>query len=66
MSFICERCKKVQPIRSKPNHIIISTRKKTYPVRKDSEENVIDRGGSGWEIVEEQKICDTCYNEVKK
>ena len=61
MSFICDNCGKPQRDRRPQNKVIIDYRKKVYPVRKDENEIVIDKGGHGWEIVKEAGFCNTCY-----
>jgi len=59
MSFICDRCKKPQPVHSSPVRVVIKTRPKIYPARKD------DPGGTGREIVEEKNLCTKCAKEKK-
>jgi hypothetical protein len=60
MSFICCFCKKAQPDRTKPIKVVLETRRKVYPVRRDKEDEVIDKGGIGRETVKEAYICKYC------
>ena len=63
MSFNCEICRKHQKDGSKPEKIIDKVREKAYPVRYNSNGEVIDSGGSGYEIVSEITACQTCYKK---
>jgi hypothetical protein len=60
MSFICYSCKKPQPNRTKPIKIVLETRRKIYPVRRNKENEVIDKGGIGRETVKDAYICKYC------
>jgi len=44
----------------KPTMVTVETRQKTYPVRKDACDNVIDEGGVGTEIAKERQACPKC------
>jgi len=59
MSFRCEKCGQAQPPRSKPIMKVIETRNKFYP-RIEIDDEIIDGGGSGWEIAKEIMICRRC------
>lgn len=65
MSFICKRCGDIQPNNTKPKNIIIQKRDKIYPIRRenplDLKSAIIDKGGSGWEIIKEIKVCEDCF-----
>ena len=54
--FICDVCGKLQPICSTPTKVIVSTRVKIYPERKEAG----DKGGEGWETVKEVQSCEFC------
>ena len=60
MSFRCQNCKGSQPVHSKPNRVVIQTRNKVYPERRDRDNNVIDKGGSGYEVAAEMQMCNDC------
>jgi len=64
VSFICEECEQVQRPRSKPVKVVVEKRYKTYP-RVEIEDEVIDFGGSGWEIVREILVCRGCLEQEK-
>lgn len=70
MSFRCDICDAVQPVRSKPIKIVLETRKVVYPqrtVKKITQFRtdiiVIDNGGQGVEIVEEANACADCAKD---
>ena len=61
MSFICEGCNKAQKKGKSPRKVLLESRTKVYPERRDENDIVIDRGGRGWEIVREAGFCNSCY-----
>ena len=61
MSFKCDICHQPQPRYAKPLKFVAETRLKKYPYREDKDGNIIDAGGTGQEIVKEQKLCSRCY-----
>lgn len=63
MSFRCEKCGKAQKPRTKPIRVVTEMRDKVYPQRFDDEDNIIDSGGVGREIVSEIQICLECKEE---
>lgn len=63
MSYKCEICGKAMGRRQKPVMVTIEMRQKTYPVRKDIWDNVIDKGGVGTEIAKEMQFCPSCANK---
>lgn len=64
MSFICGICGNPQPTLSLPNKVITQKRKRAYMPREDWKGNK-DKGGFGWEIVNELLVCNICYKGVK-
>lgn len=58
MSYRCEGCGEVK--KGRPNMVVAETRDKVYPTRMNEQNEVIDRGGKGKEIVKEVKLCDSC------
>jgi hypothetical protein len=64
MSFRCEECNIVQPDRTKPKRVVTKIRNKVYSIRKNSAEEVIDRGGKGWEVLQEKDVCDKCFWKI--
>ncbi len=60
MSFTCQLCDEPQKDRIKPILIAIEQRNKTYPERRDKEDKLIDKGGSGYETVREVQACKQC------
>ena len=68
MSFTCGICHR--PIRrkhAKPDRIILETRSKVYPERRNRKgDKVIDKGGKGWEIAKEVDACRRCVADRKK
>lgn len=65
--YVCEKCGRVSEPRVGMNKIVVETRPKTYPFRKEANRKIKeldikphDRGGSGSEIVKEIKVCRTC------
>lgn len=64
MSFICQICQKVQGNGIKPIPLVIKSRKVSYPERYNEENKLIDKGGSGFEVVQEVQICNNCVEEL--
>ena len=60
MSFVCQICDKPQKDGSIPTLVQIECRDKTYPERRNKEDEVIDKGGSGYETVREVQACKQC------
>lgn len=60
MSFVCQICDEPQKDGIKPTLIAIEQRNKTYPTRRNEEDKVIDKGGSGYETVREVQACEQC------
>lgn len=60
MSFVCQICDEPQKDGSKPTLIAIEQRNKIYPTRRNKEDKVIDKGGSGYETVREIQVCGEC------
>lgn len=65
MSFICKNCGEVQKDGTKPTLVITKRRKKKYPERNTAEGKLIDKGGQGYEAVEEKPFCPDCIKEKK-
>ncbi len=63
MSFTCEKCGQAQRPRSKPVRVVVERRAKTYP-RVEIGDEIIDSGGSGWEIAREIIICRGCDENI--
>lgn len=67
MSFRCALCNIAQPNKAKPKQLIIEKRNKVYPVRYGYDDSgkriIIDEGGTGWEIVREAHVCQSCYED---
>ena len=66
MSFICDVCKRPMRNGSKPVHIIKKTRDVVYPERRNEKNEVVDRGGVGWETVNEVKACKKCAGDIER
>ena len=64
MSFICDKCKKLQPQRIKVHRVVVETRAKTYDPRYKGNYQ-IDPGGIGYEIVREENYCKPCATRGK-
>lgn len=68
MSFRCEKCGKAQEAGTQPTKVVAKTRTREYPERYKTGYNgrpiLIDAGGKGWEIVQEQLLCPTCLKET--
>ena len=62
MSFRCDVCERAMPDGASPTIEVAETRRKVYPERTDNRGKVFDKGGEGWEIVREVKICKRCLN----
>lgn len=62
MSFICQNCLEAQKDGTTPTLVTSKSRDKTYPKRYDGEGKLVDKGGSGLEIVEEIRLCSQCAN----
>lgn len=60
MSFRCDNCKVAQPSGTRPIVRVVETRTKDYPERKRPDGSY-DTGGSGTEIVREERLCEGCY-----
>lgn len=60
MSFVCQICDEPQKDRVKPILVAVEQRSKTYPVRRNEEDKVVDKGGSGYETVREVQACKQC------
>ena len=60
MSYRCQECgKAVKP--GEPAHrVVTEVRAVTYPLRRNARGDVIDKGGSGSEIVSEKTLCGSC------
>ena len=57
MSFRCTDCGEHH---KKPTRVVKEIRPKTYPKRYRGKE-IIDYGGTGWEIHLEGLVCGGCY-----
>ncbi len=60
MSFVCQICDEPQKNGIKPILVAIEQRNKTYPERRDKEDKIVDKGGSGYETVREVQACKQC------
>lgn len=60
MSFVCQICDESQEDGSTPTLIQTECRDKTYPARRNKEDKIIDKGGSGYETVREVQACEQC------
>ena len=61
MSYRCENCNAVRPNGEAPIRKVVEFRQRIYPVRRAKDNyTVIDRGGSGSEIVREMSLCPDC------
>jgi hypothetical protein len=58
--YNCQNCGVTVPPRTTENKIITRTRPVSYPERRNKENEVIDRGGIGHQIVTEITVCETC------
>lgn len=66
--FRCQMCKTIVPAGQSANKLIVSRRAKIYAPRTKKfarargyrSERIIDRGGSGHEIVRELMVCASC------
>lgn len=68
MSFKCDFCHNAQANKSRPNKIIVERREHQYPIRyRDNNPNneIIDKGGSGLEIVREISVCNSCVAGIE-
>lgn len=73
--FRCDICKKVQEAGIAPTKTITQTREAIYPERWEEvdvelpdgrikkERVLVDKGGTGWEIVAEINVCPKCLGE---
>ena len=66
MSFKCEVCGKQQKSGSKPEIIVAGKRPKEYAARYSIDGKTLDKGGTGWEITGEKKVCKSCFNRLEK
>ena len=66
MSFVCQICGKSQRDGSIPTLIQTECRDKVYPERRDKEDKIIDKGGSGYETVREVQACKQCADNEQK
>lgn len=59
--FICDKCKQLQPLHSKPILTVIEQREKVYPViYAEDGKTILDNGGVGVETVKEVNLCQEC------
>lgn len=58
--FKCDSCKENIP--GKMFRVVVEKRKKDY-VNKHKNKII---NSTGWEIVKEQELCETCYERSKK
>jgi len=65
MSFRCGNCGEAQEDRSIPTLIQTERRNKVYPERRKDDE-VIDKGGKGYETVREIQVCGECNILLKE
>ncbi len=65
MSFVCQNCQKAQKNRTKPISFTTKHRKVKYPERYNEEKKLIDKGGSGFETVQEVQLCNKCVEELE-
>lgn len=75
--YRCELCNAIVKPKISAITYIAKKRRKTYPYRKYANQRIVqigskkkrirtdDRGGVGWEIVDELKICPTCQQKHK-
>jgi len=64
--YKCDKCKAVQAAGTKCTMVSVEVRDVTYPERRDplDSRQLIDRGGSGFETVREEKRCPKCAEGV--
>ena len=70
--FICDSCKEVTGPKVSPRRVVLQTREKEYPFRKDAFKRKKDgawtkeddQGGIGTEAVKEACMCDACASTV--
>ena len=60
MAFRCQKCGEAQRDWATPTLFVVERRDKTYPVRKNAEGDIIDKGGVGYETVREIQVCGKC------
>ena len=65
MSFRCGVCKKAQKARTSATFVVLDRRSVNYEERRKDRE-VLDRGGAGWEIVQEVMACPDCAKKIKE
>lgn len=69
--YRCDLCGVVVQPNTPARKLVVETRRKVYPERRDSNRiriqgkkkplHVSDPGGVGWEAVREVKVCRACY-----
>lgn len=61
MSYRCQGCREQQKPRSKPHRVPVRLREARYAPRSNQKGDVIDYGGRGVEVAQEENLCNTCY-----
>lgn len=71
--YRCELCGVVVQSNTPALKVVLETRRKVYPERREANKIRIqgkkkplfshDPGGTGWEAVREAKVCRTCYDK---
>lgn len=59
MSYQCQKCRSTQPHGTPSNRVVVETREKVYPPRKQGN-GADDPGGKGHETVREMVVCPAC------
>ena len=72
--YRCQACNVVVPSNTPSRKVVIETRPKNYPPRKEANRLRIagkkkplftdDPGGHGWEAIKEIKVCRVCYERL--
>lgn len=63
--FICKKCGEVVGPRQSPEKVVLEVRTVEHPVRKNKDEEVIDKGGVGTQIVREESWCSGCAKKAE-
>ncbi|MFW5871471.1 MAG: hypothetical protein ACOCUT_00035 [bacterium] len=64
MSFRCEKCNVSQSPKTQPIQTVTKERKVRYPQRLNEDNEIIDNGGTGFEIAEQLNLCEKCAKKV--
>lgn len=73
--YRCEICHEVVPAKTKAQRVVVETRPRVYPFRKEANrrvwkkskwEKTDNEGGTGFEIVREVIACPSCAERLRQ